>query len=89
MSTTALESEVFRYVPEYFASIGRDEPDVVAFKALVEQRDLRGLRQQWCRLTDSFTRLEAARDSQGRPRFMDVYYLHFESLLELCKRCGV
>ena len=89
MTTEALEEEVFCYAPEYFDYIGPNQPDVVTFRGLVEQRDLRGLRQNWARLADCFVRLEAAAGYTGRPLIMDFYFLYSEALVELCKRRGL
>ena len=86
MTTEALEEEVFSFASEYFDYIGPKQPDVVTFRRLVEQRDLRGLRLNWGRLADSFVRMEAAAGHRGRPLIMDYYFTYSEALVELCKR---
>ena len=86
MTTPALEDAVFRFDGAYFDRLPRHDPDVVTFRTLVKRRDRAGLRQQWTRLFDSFVRLESATGLPDPLRFQDVYYLHFEMLVELCKR---
>jgi hypothetical protein len=89
MTTTALEESVFRYEAAYFDRIGSDDCDVREFKTLVERRDLRGMRQRWASLVDSFNRLEREQSASAVVSFREFYYLHFESLVELCMRRGV
>lgn len=85
-STAELEQQVFRYERSYFRGLGEGHPDVMEFRRLVEQRDLRGLRLNWGRLQESFLRLELAAGHRGRPLLMDFYFTTSEHLVELCKR---
>jgi hypothetical protein len=86
LSTEELEAEVFHYDQDYFNRIGADKPAVVEFRRLVEQRNLAELRNVWTRLGDSFASIEESQHTPFGLRFVDVYHLHFESLVELCRR---
>jgi hypothetical protein len=81
-----LRQRAFFYAREYFATIGEDDPDVVAFRQLVEREDLDGIRKNWKRLCAAFGRLERKSGHRGRPLILD-YYLWYElALAELARR---
>jgi hypothetical protein len=81
-----LEQSVFRYEDGYFSFIGHDHPDVIAFKKLVEARDLRGIRDNWKKLSSSFRGLEWQAGYRGRPLIMDYYHRYELDLKELARR---
>jgi len=53
-----LEQSILRYEQDYFDYIGHEHPDVIAFKDLVETKDIEGIQEHWSRLNTSFVRLE-------------------------------
>jgi len=80
-----LEQSILRYEKDYFDYIGHEHPDVIAFKALVEAKDIEGIQEQWNRLATSFVRLETKAGWRGRPLIMDYYYTYEETLAALAK----
>ncbi len=85
-SLAALEQSVFRYDSAYFEMIGADQPTVQEFRALVEARDLEGIRKRWSALSRDFQRLEVARGHKGRPMLLDHYHWYELELAELRRR---
>ena len=81
-----LEQSVFRYEQGYFDFIGRDHPDVIAFKKLLESRDLHGIRKSWRKLSSTFRGLEHKAGYSGRPLIMDYYHWYELDLKELARR---
>lgn len=86
MSIGELERHVFSFAGDYFDFIGRREPEVVAFRSLVERRDAQRLRSEWRALADAFERLERQAGHSGRPLLADHYFEYERALAELCKR---
>lgn len=80
-----LEKSILRYEQDYFNYIGQEHPDVIAFKALVESKDIKGIQEHWSRLSNSFVRLETKAGWRGRPLIMDYYYSYEETLAALAK----
>ena len=80
-----LERSILRYERDYFDYIGHERPDVIAFKNLVETKDLKGIQEHWSRLSNSFVRLETKAGWRGRPLIMDYYYSYEETLAALAK----
>ncbi len=81
-----LEESILRYERGYFDYIGHEHPDVIAFKNLVETRDIKGIQENWSRLSNTFVRLESKAGWRGRPLIMDYYYSYEEILAALAKR---
>lgn len=81
-----LEESILRYERDYFDYIGHEHPDVIAFKKLVETKNIKGIQEDWSRLSTSFVRLETEAGWRGRPLIMDYYYSHEEILAALAKR---
>ncbi len=69
-----LEKSILRYERDYFDYIGHEHPDVIAFRSLVETKDIEGIQENWNRLSNSFVRLETKAGWRGRPLIMDYYY---------------
>jgi len=84
-SRLELEQTVFRYEQDYFDYIGHEHPEVIAFRHLVETKDLKGILEQWNKLSTSFVRLETEAGWRGRPLIMDYYYTYEENLAALAK----
>jgi hypothetical protein len=80
-----LERSILRYEQDYFDYIGHEHPDVIAFKRLVDTKDIKGIQEQWNRLATSFVRLETKAGWRGRPLIMDYYYSYEETLAALAK----
>lgn len=80
-----LEKSILRYEQDYFNYIGQEHPDVIAFKVLVESKDIKGIQEHWSRLSNSFVRLETKAGWRGRPLIMDYYYSYEETLAALAK----
>jgi hypothetical protein len=80
-----LEKSILRYERDYFDYIGHEHPDVIAFKSLVETRDIKGIQENWSRLSNSFVLLETNAGWRGRPLIMDYYYSYEETLAALAK----
>ncbi len=80
-----LEQSVLRYEQDYFDYIGHEHPDVIAFRSLVETKDIKGIQEHWSRLSNSFVRLETKAGWRGRPLIMDYYYSYEETLAALAK----
>lgn len=81
-----LEQLVFQYEKDYFEFIGHDHPDVIAFKKLLEARDLHGIRKSWRKLSRTFRGLEHKAGYSGRPLIMDYYFWYELYLKELARR---
>jgi hypothetical protein len=81
-----LEARVFNFELDYFSFIGLEHPDVIAFKRLVDSRDLLAIRALWPRLVKSFRRLEHLAGHRGRPLIMDYYEGYEMTLAELTRR---
>jgi hypothetical protein len=79
------EQSILRYEQDYFNYIGHEHPDVIAFKVLVETKDIKGIQEHWSRLSNSFVRLETEAGWRGRPLIMDYYYSYEETLAALAK----
>jgi hypothetical protein len=41
-----LERSILRYEQDYFDYIGHEHPDVIAFKRLVDTKDIKGIQEQ-------------------------------------------
>ena len=80
-----LEQSLLRYEQDYFDYIGHEHPDVIAFKVLVETKDIKGIQEHWSRLSNSFVQLEWEAGRRGRPFIMDYYYSYEETLAALAK----
>jgi hypothetical protein len=81
-----LEKSILRYERDYFDYIGHEHPDVIAFRTLVETKDIKGIQENWNRLSNSFVRLETKAGWRGRPLIMDYYYSYEETLAALAQR---
>lgn len=81
-----LEKSILRYERDYFDYIGHEHPDVIAFRNLVETKDIEGIQENWSRLSNSFVRLETKAGWRGRPLIMDYYYSYEETLAALAQR---
>ena len=84
-SRLELEQSILRYEQDYFDYIGHEHPDAIAFRVLVETKDITGIQAHWSRLSDSFVQLETKAGWRGRPLIMDYYYSYEETLAALAK----
>jgi hypothetical protein len=80
-----LEKSILRYERDYFNYIGHEHPDVIAFKNLVETKDIKGIQEHWSRLSNSFLRLETKAGWRGRPLILDYYFSYEETLAALAQ----
>jgi hypothetical protein len=80
-----LEKSILRYERDYFDYIGHEHPDVIAFKNLVETKDIKGIQEHWSRLSNSFLRLETKAGWRGRPLILDYYFSYEETLAALAQ----
>lgn len=85
-SLNDLKLEVFRYEKEYFDFIGNNHDDVVTFRRLVDEENLKELARQWGGLSNKFRILEADTGHKGRPLIMDYYLDYDQAVKMLIKR---
>lgn len=85
LSDEKLESAILHYVPWYFQYIGEHHPEVVAFKAAVDTRNIQLIAKKWLSFASQFVKYERLAGNISRPYIMDCYFT-YELYLEEYRR---